>query len=63
VLSDISDADYDAVDAGMSECSRWMRGHDRPAADGTPYPGPQQLSARIDELDTWVKAVGARRKK
>ena len=47
-LHDITEEDCVAVDEGMSECSRWMRGHDHPAADGTPFPKPDELLRRID---------------
>jgi hypothetical protein len=60
-LHDIDEADCQAVENGMTECSRWMRGHDQPAADGTPFPTPTELQNRINEFDTWVKAIRKRR--
>jgi hypothetical protein len=62
-LDDITEGDYKALEAGMAECSRWMRGHDRPAADGTPFPDPEALRTRIEDLATWVKNIRDRRKK
>lgn len=61
-LHDITEADLAAVEDAMTFCSRWMRGHDHPAADGTPFPDPVILQKRIDDLDAWVKAVRQRRK-
>jgi AAA domain len=60
-LHDITKADCDAVEDGMTECSRWMRGHDHPPADGTPFPIPAELQKRINDLDDWVKAIRKRR--
>src|SRR5262249_20939419 len=42
-LHDITAEDCKTVEAAMSECSRWIRGHDHPAADGTPFPTPAEL--------------------
>jgi hypothetical protein len=61
-LHDITVDDYKALEAGMAECSRWMRGHDRPAADGTPFPDPQALGSQIEDLAKWVKSIRDRRK-
>lgn len=60
-LHDITKTDCDAVEEGMGECSRWMRGHDHPPADGTPFPTPAELQKRINDLDDWVKAIRKRR--
>lgn len=61
VLYDITAEDCGAVETGMTECSRWMRGHDHPPADGTPFPQPAALSKRIDDLDQWVQKIRKRR--
>lgn len=60
-LHDITKNDCDAVEVGMTECSRWIRGHDHAAADGTPFPSPADLKQSIDDLDGWVKAIRQRR--
>ena len=60
-LHDITEADCKAVEAGMTECSRWIRGHDEALADGTPFPAPDALKARIDEVDEWTKVIQKRR--
>src|SRR5207253_153052 len=36
-LYDITEDDCKTVDDAMTECSRWMRGHDHAPADGTPF--------------------------
>lgn len=61
-LHDITSDDCTALDDAMTECSRWIRGHDQAAADGTPLPGPADLRKCIDDLDDWVKSIRKRRK-
>jgi len=63
MLSDIEDADCKAVEEGMRECSRWIRGHDQAAADGTPVPPPAELNQQIDNLDAWRTTINKRRDK
>jgi len=60
-LHDISQGDCAAVEDAMTECSRWIRGHDQAAADGTPFPQPDELKKRIQDLDDWVKSIRKRR--
>jgi hypothetical protein len=61
LLHDITEDDCKAVEEGMTECSRWIRGHDQPPADATPFPPPADLKQRIEDLDSWVKAIRKRR--
>lgn len=61
-LHDITKDDYVALEDGMAKCSRWMRGHVQPAADGTPYPEPAHLQKCIQDLDDWVQGIRKRRK-
>lgn len=60
-LHDITEADCQAVDAGMSECSLWMRGHAEAAADGSPFPGPDDLKKAIADFEDWVSRIRKRR--
>jgi hypothetical protein len=60
-LHDITEDDCSAVEVGMTECSRWMRGHDHPPADGTPFPQPGDLLKRIEGLEEWVQRIRKRR--
>jgi hypothetical protein len=60
-LHDITEADCRGVEGAMTECSRWIRGHDQPAADAAPAPEPAELKHRIDDLDGWVQTIRKRR--
>jgi energy-coupling factor transporter ATP-binding protein EcfA2 len=60
-LHDITQDDCKVVDDEMTECSRWIRGHDQAAADGTPFPKPSGLKERIDALEEWTKRIKKRR--
>lgn len=60
-LYDITKDDRQIVDAGMTECSRWLRGHDHPPADNAPFPAPDELLAEIQQLDDWVLQIRRRR--
>ncbi|MHB8432278.1 MAG: AAA family ATPase [Candidatus Tyrphobacter sp.] len=60
-LHDITEEDCKTVDDAMTECSRWIRGHDRAAADGTPFPAPTEFQKCVNDLDVWVKAIRRRR--
>lgn len=62
-LHDITEADCKAVEAGMTECSRWIRGHDGAIADGSPFPKSDELKSRIDEFENWIDGIRKRRKK
>lgn len=62
-IADISDEDCKAVIAAMTKCSAWLRGHDQAAAARAPVPGPLELKADIESLESWVKAINKRRSK
>jgi len=62
-LHDITAIDCNALDEAVTECSRWFRGHDQAAADGTPLPEPAEIQRRINDLETWVKTIRTRRSK
>jgi hypothetical protein len=62
-LHDITQADCDQVESGMTFCSRWMAGHDAAAADGAPFPTSAEIKKRIDDFGTWVDAIRKRRTK
>jgi hypothetical protein len=61
-LHDITQSDCQAVAGAMTECSRWIRGHDGAIADGSPFPKPDELKKRIDEFESWINAIRQRRK-
>ncbi|MCB1032839.1 MAG: ATP-binding protein [Acidobacteria bacterium] len=60
-LADIADTDCDALDAGMTKCSRWLRGHDQPPAENTSVPEPDEVKQDIDALNGWVTTIRKRR--
>ena len=61
LLSDICTADCDALDAGMTKCSKWAPGHDQSAAENEPFPEPQDLKEDIKALNDWVRGIRKRR--
>lgn len=61
-LSDITEEDCKALDAGMTKCSRWLPGHDQAAAENAGVPDPAELKIDIDALETWVTTISKRRK-
>ncbi len=61
-LHDITPGDCKIVEDEMTECSRWIRGHDQAAANGTPFPKPASLRDRIDALENFTKEIKKRRK-
>jgi hypothetical protein len=62
-LHDITESDCRAVESGMTECSRWIRGHDGAIADGSPFPKSDDLKGRIDEFESWIEGIRRRRKR
>jgi energy-coupling factor transporter ATP-binding protein EcfA2 len=61
-IADIKLDDCKALEAGMTKCSAWLRGHDQAAAARTPVPGPTELKADIEALEKWVDGIHARRR-
>jgi len=57
----ITREDCQIVEENMTLCSRFLRGHDHAPAINEPVPGPDQLKAHIDALDTWISEVRGRR--
>lgn len=60
-LYDITQEDCEVLEREMSECSRWIRGHDAAPADATPIPEPEKVEERILALEKWVGAIRKRR--
>jgi energy-coupling factor transporter ATP-binding protein EcfA2 len=60
-LHDITKEDCDKVEEGMTECSRWFRGHDEAAAIGSIFPKPEQVRLAISALETWADTIRKRR--
>jgi hypothetical protein len=57
-LHDIREADCKAVEAGMTECSRWIRGHDGAIADGSPFPPSPDSQNSLSEEPGTVQLQG-----
>lgn len=60
-IADITPDDCQAVDSGITKCSRWLPGHDQAAAAQAPVPDPAELRADIEALESWVAAIRTRR--
>lgn len=54
----VDDADYAAVDAGMTKCSKYA--HDKAAIGNIAVPGPDELDDDINILETWRKKIDTR---
>ena len=61
-LVNISPADCNTLDAGMTKCSKWLPGHDQAAAENEPFPEPTELGADIKAFKDWVQGIRSRRK-
>ena len=61
VIADITPEDCQALKAGMTKCSKWLPGHDQAAAAPQDKPEPDELKQDIEALETWAKAIKARR--
>ncbi len=60
-LSDIKSEDIEFVEAAMTKCSKYLRGHDKAVAINEPMPAPAELKADIENLENWVSAMRKRR--
>jgi len=56
----VEDADYDAVNAGMTKSSKFS-GHDPAMAAQIPKPQPDELLGDIYTLEAWRAAVETRK--
>jgi hypothetical protein len=61
-LSDITDDDLAAINAGMTKTSKFEGGHDHAQAAHEPVPAPSELKTDIEQLEKWVDGIRARRK-
>ena len=60
-IADVTCEDCNAVTSAMTNCSKWLPGHDQAAAAPAEMPEPAELRADIDALDEWVRAINNRR--
>ncbi len=59
-LTDIEQRDVEDVDAAMTKCSKYFRGHDEAPAIVDPVPGPSGIRSDIKKLDDWAKGMRKR---
>jgi energy-coupling factor transporter ATP-binding protein EcfA2 len=60
-IADILEEDCKTLDAAMTQCSKWLPGHDQAAAARAEVPEPAVLKADIEALESWVAAIRKRR--
>jgi hypothetical protein len=46
----------------MTQCSRWLPGHDQAAAARADVPEPAVLKTDIEALEKWIDTIRNRRK-
>jgi hypothetical protein len=63
LVHDISEDDIDAVEAGMTESSKWLPGHDQASALNSRMPPPDVFSAAVEDLESWRAQIIKRREK
>lgn len=59
-LYDITQEDIDAIDAGMSVCSKWLPGHAQASAINEPLPEPDVLLKEIERLERFAQEMRKR---
>ena len=60
-LVDICPADCEALNAGMTKCSKWLPGHDLAPAESEPFPDPIEVDTDIKAFEDWVQRIRKRR--
>jgi hypothetical protein len=60
-LSDIKPEDIELIEAAMTKCSKYLRGHDKAVAVNAALPAPAELKADIENLEYWVSGMRKRR--
>lgn len=60
-LSDIKSEDIEFIEAAMTKCSKYLRGHDKAVAINEPVPALAGLKADIESLEKWVLEMRKRR--
>jgi energy-coupling factor transporter ATP-binding protein EcfA2 len=60
-LSDIKSEDVEFIEAAMTKCSKYLRGHDKAVAINESVPTPDELKADIESLENWVSEIRKRR--
>jgi len=60
-VCDITEADIQTVNEGMTACSSWLPGHDQAPALNTQMPDPDSFSSAVELLASWRQAIVKRR--
>jgi len=59
-ITDITTADIETIEAAMTKCSTYLRGHDQAVAINQPVPAPAELQTDIKQLEDWVTQMRKR---
>lgn len=62
-LVDLKQEDFQRIDAGMSKCSTYFRGHDSAPAAGDPYPTIQEIETDIKAIEEFNNELQTQRKR
>lgn len=60
-IADITEGDCGPLETGMTNCSRWLAGHDQAAAARAEVPAPNVLKSDIEALENWIAGIRKRR--
>lgn len=59
--ADISQDDLNAIDAGMTKCSKWEGGHDHASAAVEAMSASEEMKRDFNALEGWIEVVRERR--
>lgn len=62
-LVDLTEEDFKRIDAGMSKCSTYFRGHDSAPSVGDPYPTIDEVEADLSAIDDFNTELQTTRKR
>lgn len=62
-LVDLTEDDFKRIDAGMSKCSTYFRGHDSAPSIGDPYPTIDEVEADLSAIDNFNTELQTKRKR
>jgi hypothetical protein len=60
-VSGITEEDIKKVERAMTECSKWLPGHDISGELNTPIPSADVFASAVEELEAWRAAIEKRR--
>lgn len=62
-LDDLKSEDFQKVNAGMTKCSTYFRGHDSAPAAGDPFPSIQEIDSDIKLIEDFNIELQTKRKR